>query len=49
MWDIARCVAQANQPKKEAQPSPTKQPDTIVLRRRPRTQSRSQRRKPAAA
>lgn len=48
MWDIARCVAQGTNQKKEDQLSKTKRPDTIVLRRRPRTQPRSPRRKAAA-
>ena len=48
MWAIAGCVARGkHQKNKEGQLTQTKRSDTIVLRRRPRTQPR--RRRPAAA
>ena len=40
MWAIARCVAQGSNQTKEAERRTTTPPDTIVLRRRPRPQSR---------
>jgi transposase len=48
MWAIARCVAQGGNQTKEAERSTTTPPDTIVLRRRPRPQSRNRARKVAA-